>query len=90
MVGKKIQTGDGKVFQPYAKLSGVYEFDGINEVRTNGIAFDSNLRGARVEGGFGVAADLGKNNRLYIDLETAKGPKVSEPWGINIGYRYTW
>ncbi|TWC71709.1 autotransporter outer membrane beta-barrel domain-containing protein [Herbaspirillum sp. SJZ099] len=90
VVGKKIKTASGHLVQPYVKLSGVHEFDGVDQVRSNGHAFRSDLGGSRVEGGFGVAAELGRNSRLYVDLETAKGPKVSEPWGINFGYRYAW
>ncbi|MBN3269135.1 autotransporter outer membrane beta-barrel domain-containing protein [Bordetella bronchiseptica] len=89
-VGRQFDLGDGRVVQPYAKLSWLQEFDGKNTVRTNGIRHKSRLDGGRVEVDVGVAAQLGRHGSLYGSYEYAKGSRQTMPWTFHIGYRYTW
>ncbi|KCV61076.1 putative pertactin [Bordetella bronchiseptica 99-R-0433] len=89
-VGRQFDLGDGRVVQPYAKLSWLQEFDGKNTVRTNGIRHKSRLDGGRVELDVGVAAQLGRHGSLYGSYEYAKGSRQTMPWTFHIGYRYTW
>ncbi|MFJ1108793.1 BB3111 family autotransporter [Bordetella bronchiseptica] len=89
-VGRQFDLGDGRVVQPYAKLSWLQEFDGKNTVRTNGVRHKSRLDGGRAELDLGVAAQLGKHGSLYGSYEYAKGSRQTMPWTFHIGYRYTW
>ncbi|MEB2660251.1 autotransporter outer membrane beta-barrel domain-containing protein [Bordetella parapertussis] len=89
-VGRQFDLGDGRVVQPYMKLSWVQEFDGKGTVRTNGVRHKNRLDGGRAELDLGVAAQLGKHGSLYGSYEYAKGSRQTMPWTFHIGYRYTW
>ncbi|RFT71055.1 autotransporter outer membrane beta-barrel domain-containing protein, partial [Bordetella parapertussis] len=89
-VGRQFDLGDGRVVQPYMKLSWLQEFDGKNTVRTNGVRHKNRLDGGRAELDLGVAAQLGKHGSLYGSYEYAKGSRQTMPWTFHIGYRYTW
>ncbi|WP_143717874.1 autotransporter BapB [Bordetella bronchiseptica] len=89
-VGRQFDLGDGRVVQPYMKLSWLQEFDGKNTVRTNGVRHKSRLDGGRAELDLGVAAQLGKHGSLYGSYEYAKGSRQTMPWTFHVGYRYAW
>ncbi|WP_279629043.1 autotransporter outer membrane beta-barrel domain-containing protein [Bordetella genomosp. 6] len=89
-VGRQFDLGDGRVVQPYMKLSWVQEFDGKGTVRTNDIRHKVRLDGGRAELAVGVASQLGKHGSLFGSYEYAKGSRQTMPWTFHVGYRYTW
>ncbi|CCN20693.1 tracheal colonization factor precursor [Bordetella bronchiseptica MO211] len=89
-VGRQFDLGDGRVVQPYMKLSWVQEFDGKGTVRTNDIRHKVRLDGGRAELAVGVASQLGKHGSLFGSYEYAKGSRQTMPWTFHIGYRYAW
>ncbi|CCN20514.1 autotransporter [Bordetella bronchiseptica MO211] len=89
-VGRQFDLGDGRVVQPYMKLSWVQEFDGKGTVRTNDIRHKVRLDGGRTELAVGVASQLGKHGSLFGSYEYAKGSRQTMPWTFHIGYRYAW
>lgn len=89
-VGRKLDLGNGKLVQPYAKLSWLQEFDGVGKVRTNDIGHDVKLRGGRAELDLGVAAALGRHSSLFASYEYSKGSRLTIPWSFHVGYRYAW
>ncbi len=89
-VGRQFDLGDGRVVQPYMKLSWVQEFDGKGTVRTNDIRHKVRLDGGRTELAVGVASQLGKHGSLFGSYEYAKGSRQTMPWTFHVGYRYAW
>ena len=71
-VGRKLDLGNGKLVQPYAKLSWLQEFDGVGKVRTNDIGHDVKLRGGRAELDLGVAAALAGTAACLLRTSTAR------------------
>ncbi|WP_033455572.1 autotransporter TcfA, partial [Bordetella bronchiseptica] len=84
-VGRQFDLGDGRVVQPYMKLSWVQEFDGKGTVRTNDIRHKVRLDGGRAELAVGVASQLGKHGSLFGSYEYAKGSRQTMPWTFHIG-----
>ncbi|MBT1262244.1 autotransporter outer membrane beta-barrel domain-containing protein [Pseudomonas sp. VS40] len=89
-VGRDIQLDSGSVVQPYLRAAMVHEFANNNKVSVNNNVFNNDLSGSRAEFGAGVAVKLSKNLQLHADLEHSSGSKVEQPWGANVGVRYTW
>lgn len=89
-VGRDIQLDSGSVLQPYLRAAMVHEFANNNKVEVNNNVFNNDLSGSRAEFGAGVAVKLSKNLQLHADLEHSSGGKVEQPWGANVGVRYTW
>ncbi|WP_294734030.1 autotransporter outer membrane beta-barrel domain-containing protein [uncultured Pseudomonas sp.] len=89
-VGRDIQLDSGSVVQPYLRAAMVHEFANNNKVSVNNNVFNNDLSGSRAEFGAGVAVKLSKNLQLHADLEHSSGGKVEQPWGANVGVRYTW
>uniref|UniRef100_UPI003C7BA7B1 autotransporter outer membrane beta-barrel domain-containing protein n=2 Tax=Pseudomonas TaxID=286 RepID=UPI003C7BA7B1 len=89
-VGRDIQLDSGSVVQPYLRAAMVHEFANNNKVSVNNNVFNNDLSGSRAEFGAGVAVKLSQNLQLHADLEHSSGGKVEQPWGANVGVRYTW
>ncbi|EFQ63728.1 autotransporter outer membrane beta-barrel domain-containing protein [Pseudomonas lactucae] len=89
-VGRDIQLDSGSVVQPYLRAAMVHEFANNNKVSVNNNVFNNDLSGSRAEFGAGMAVKLSKNLQLHADLEHSSGGKVEQPWGANVGVRYTW
>lgn len=89
-VGRDIQLDSGSVVQPYLRAAMVHEFANNNKVSVNNNVFNNDLSGSRAEFGAGVAVKLSQNVQLHADLEHSSGGKVEQPWGANVGVRYTW
>lgn len=89
-VGRTIQTDGGGTLQPYLRLAYVHEFADGNQVKVNGHRFDNDLSGGRMEAGAGIAATLSDRLQLHVDLDYGKGSKLEQPWGANVGLRYSW
>ncbi|OPA90004.1 autotransporter outer membrane beta-barrel domain-containing protein [Pseudomonas fluorescens] len=89
-VGRDIQLDSGSVVQPYLRAAMVHEFANNNKVEVNNNVFNNDLSGSRAEFGAGLAVKLSQNLQLHADLEHSSGGKVEQPWGANVGVRYTW
>lgn len=89
-VGRDIQLDSGSVLQPYLRAAMVHEFANNNKVAVNNHEFNNDLSGSRAEFGAGVAVKLSQNLQLHADLEHSSGGRVEQPWGANVGVRYSW
>lgn len=88
-MGKSFNLPGGGKLQPYVKIAVVQEFVKSNQINVNGIGFNNDLSGTRAEFGAGVAGQLRRNFQVYAEVETGVGRRVSQPWGGQIGLRYT-
>lgn len=89
-VGRTVQLCKGRQVQPYVRLAYAHEFVGSNEVKVNDNRFDNDLSGSRAEFGMGVAISLNERMQLHADFDYANGEKIEQPWGANVGFRYSW
>ncbi|WP_338522864.1 autotransporter outer membrane beta-barrel domain-containing protein [Pseudomonas batumici] len=88
--GRNFDIGDGRVAQPYLRTAFVQEFAKNNKVQVNDNTFHNDLSGSRVEVGTGVAVSLNEKWQVHADLDFSKGEKIEQPWGANVGIRYSW
>ncbi|NVZ27440.1 autotransporter outer membrane beta-barrel domain-containing protein [Pseudomonas gingeri] len=88
--GRNFDIGDGRVAQPYLRTAFVQEFAKNNKVQVNDNTFHNDLSGSRVEIGTGVAMSLNDKWQVHADLDFSKGEKIDQPWGANVGIRYSW
>ncbi|WP_458375681.1 autotransporter outer membrane beta-barrel domain-containing protein [Pseudomonas pergaminensis] len=88
--GRNIQLENGMTVQSYIKASYITEHAGESKVAVNGTDLDAVLKGNRVELGFGGVAKVSQNSKVSLDAEYAKGNLIEQPWGVTLGYRYTW
>lgn len=89
-LGKTIDLSDGRFIQPYLRLAYAHEFISNNDVKVNDHRFDNDLSGSRGELGAGVAVSLSDRLQLHADFDYANGERIEQPWGANVGVRYTW
>lgn len=87
--GRDFDLGDGKVVQPYIRAAYVHEFANNNEVKVSNNVFNNDLSGSRGELGAGVAVKLTDKVSAHVDLDYSNGDKIEQPWGANIGVRYS-
>ncbi|AKC71614.3 hypothetical protein MB84_22385 [Pandoraea oxalativorans] len=87
--GKTVSLSGGGMIQPYVKLALVQEFITSNRVTVNGITFNNDLSGTRFEFGAGVTGQLRKNLQLYSEVASSVGHHINQPWGFQVGVRYT-
>ncbi|WP_166367094.1 autotransporter outer membrane beta-barrel domain-containing protein [Pseudomonas akapageensis] len=88
--GRNFDLGEGRVIQPYVRLAYVHEFAKNNEVQVNDNVFNNDLSGSRGEVGAGVAVSLMERLQLHADFDYSNGEKIEQPWGANVGLRYSW
>lgn len=67
-----------------------YEFIDDNEVKVNTHRFDNDLSGSRGELGVGVAVSMVERLQLHADFDYSRGEHIDQPWGVNLGLRYSW
>lgn len=89
-VGRDFVMDNGSIVQPYLRTAVAHEFAKANKAKVNGHVFNNDLSGSRVELGAGVAVSLSQNLQLHADFEHSKGKHVDQPWGMNVGVRYSW
>lgn len=87
--GKTVALAGGGIIQPYLKVALVQEFVKSNQIAVNGITFNNDLSGTRFEFGAGVAGQVRKNLQIYSEVESSVGHKLDQPWGVQLGLRYT-
>lgn len=88
--GRNFKLGEGKVVQPYIRAAYVHEFARNNEVEVNKNVFNNDLSGSRGELGAGIAMTLTDKVSLHADVDYSNGDKIEQPWGFNVGARYSW
>lgn len=89
-VGRDFVMDSGSIVQPYLRTAVAHEFAKDNKASVNGHVFNHDLSGSRVEVGAGVAVSLSQNLQLHADFDHSKGKHVDQPWGMNVGVRYSW
>ena len=89
-VGRDFVMNDGSVVQPYLRAAVAHEFAKDNKVSVNQHTFNNDLSGSRAEFGAGVAVSLSKHLQLHADFDYGQGKNVDQPWGANVGLRYSW
>ena len=89
-VGKTIALQSGGFVQPYVKIAAAHEFARNNEVRVNRTTFSDDLSGSRGELGAGIAAQITNVLQVHADIDYSNGENIEQPWGVNVGLRYTW
>lgn len=88
--GRNFALSDGKQLQPYVRAAYVHEFANNNEVQVNNNKFNNDLSGSRGELGLGVAMTLTDKVSMHADFDYSNGDKIEQPWGANVGVRYSW
>ena len=89
-VGRNIELGNGNTIQPYIRAAYAHEFAKNNEVQVNNNVFNNDLSGSRGELGAGVAIQLTDKLQAHVDLDYSNGSNIEQPWGANVGLRYSW
>lgn len=89
-MGRTIALNQGGFVQPYVRVAAAQEFARSNRVKVNSTTFTDDLSGSRGEVGAGVAAQLSDVLQLHADLDYGNGENIEQPWGVNVGLRYTW
>ncbi|MBX8512954.1 autotransporter outer membrane beta-barrel domain-containing protein [Pseudomonas cichorii] len=88
--GRDFDLGAGRIAQPYVRAAYVHEFSQDNGVKVNNNVFNNDLSGSRGELGVGVAVSMSDQLQLHADFDYSNGRKLEQPWGANIGLRYSW
>jgi outer membrane autotransporter protein len=88
--GRNFNFGEGKVVQPYLRAAYVHEFAKSNDVEVNNNPFKTDLSGSRGELGAGIAMTVTDRVSLHADFDYSNGDKIEQPWGFNVGARYSW
>ncbi|NWB87216.1 autotransporter outer membrane beta-barrel domain-containing protein [Pseudomonas gingeri] len=89
-VGRNLTLDSGTVVQPYLRAAVAHEFAKNNEVKVNNTVFNNDLSGSRSEFGAGVAVKLSKDLQVHADFDYANGKSIEQPFGANVGLRYSW
>ena len=89
-LGNTIDLGRDKMVQPYIRVAVAQAFAQNNQVKVNDNQFNNDLSGSRGEVGAGIAVSLSKNIQIHADYEYIKGQNIEQPWGANLGARFSW
>ncbi|MHA6196311.1 autotransporter outer membrane beta-barrel domain-containing protein [Pseudomonas wadenswilerensis] len=89
-VGRDILLDNQMRVQPYLRTALAHEFINNNEARVNDNRFDNDLSGSRGELGAGIAVSLSDRVQIHADFDYSNGDRIEQPWGANVGVRYTW
>lgn len=89
-VGRTYTLAKGGFVQPYVKVAAMQEFLRSNKVKVNSTTFSDDLSGSRGEIGAGLAAQLTDVLQVHADLDYSNGENIEQPWGVNVGLRYSW
>lgn len=91
LMGRTIALPQGGFIQPYLKLAVAHEFVSHNRVTVNDSQdFNNDLSGTRGELGAGVVLQWKRSLQLQADADYSRGEHIEQPWGLNVGLRYTW
>lgn len=89
-IGRNFPLDNGGFIQPYVKAAVAHEFAKSNRVKVNSTTFSNDLSGSRGEIGAGIAAQLTDVLQLHADVDYSNGRNIEQPWGVNVGLRYSW
>jgi outer membrane autotransporter protein len=89
-IGRTFPLQSGGFIQPYVKVALAQEFAKGNEVRVNSTTFNDDLSGGRGELGAGIAAKISGVLQVHADIDYSSGQNIEQPWGVNLGARYSW
>jgi outer membrane autotransporter protein len=89
-LGRNVGFANGAIMQPYVRAALAHEFASNNEVKVNNNQFNNDLSGSRLELGTGIAVAMSEQWQVHADLDYAKGEHIEQPWGVNLGVRWTW
>lgn len=89
-VGRNFTVGKGYEVQPYVRAAYAREFATNSDVEVNNNRFNTDLSGSRGELGAGFAVKTTASTSVHVDLDYSNGDKIEQPWGANIGLRYSW
>nr|WP_228759378.1 autotransporter outer membrane beta-barrel domain-containing protein [Pseudomonas neuropathica] len=87
--GRNFGFANGAVAQPYVRAAIAHEFASNNEVKVNNNVFNNDLSGSRAEFGAGVAVALSEKWQVHLDLDYSNGEHIEQPFGVNVGGRYS-
>lgn len=88
--GRNFTLDSGTIVQPYVRVAMAHEFAKNNEVQVNNNVFNNDLSGSRGELGAGLAAALTDRLQLHADFDYSNGEHIEQPFGANVGVRYSW
>jgi outer membrane autotransporter protein len=88
--GRNFALDNGSVVQPYLRVAAAQEFAKKNEVQVNNNVFNNDLSGSRGELGAGVAVAMSDSLQLHADFDYSNGENIEQPFGANVGVRYSW
>lgn len=90
----RLQIAAGTVvatrWRPHARLGLAGGTTTGGTMRTDGIPFDPEFDGARLEAGLGLSCILNERSQLYLDYEYNKADNYKRPWSAALGFRYMW
>lgn len=89
-VGRNFEMSSGGIVQPYLRAAYALEFINNNNVKVNENRFSNDLSGSRLEVGAGVAVTVAQSLQLHADIDHSRGEHIDQPWGVNLGVRYSW
>lgn len=87
--GRTFELANGSKLQPYLRGAWAHEFAKGNAVKVNNNRFNNDLSGSRGELGAGMALGLKNGMQVHLDLEYANGEHIEQPYGVNLGLRYS-
>jgi len=88
--GRNFALDNGSIVQPYLRVAAAQEFAKNNEVQVNNNVFNNDLSGSRGELGAGVAVAMSDSLQLHADFDYSNGENIEQPFGANVGVRYSW
>lgn len=88
--GRSFALENGSIVQPYLRVAAAQEFAKNNEVQVNNNVFNNDLSGSRGELGAGVAVAMSDSLQLHADFDYSNGENIEQPFGANVGVRYSW
>ncbi|MGY4523639.1 autotransporter outer membrane beta-barrel domain-containing protein [Pseudomonas sp. TE21394] len=89
VVGRNLQLANGTQVQPYVKVAVAHEFAKANRVQVNDNLFNNDLSGSRGEFGAGVAVAFSQAFSVHAEIDGMKGQDIEQPYGVNVGLRYS-
>ena len=84
-VGKNI-----KGIEYYCKAEVMHDFDGEVSVSAPGLLAEDDMGGTWLKCAIGASRKVSENNSFYLEVERDFGNKVEKPYGLSLGYRFTW
>ncbi len=84
-VGKNI-----KGIEYYCKAEVMHDFDGNIRVTAPGLLAEDDMGGTWLKCAIGASRKVSENNSFYLEVERDFGNKVEKPYGLSLGYRFTW